>query len=123
MNPKKASKLYKQVAEELNISETLVEDFIEFYYKAIRENMSNLTHPRINVEGLGQFVTKPYLVRKMIPKYTNALTNHDTSTFKAYYNKKMIEGKLELLIKLEEQISKQELKKKEIKNKRNEAKS
>ena len=35
MIPKKASKLYKQVAEDLDIEELLVENFIEFYYKKI----------------------------------------------------------------------------------------
>jgi len=123
MNPKKANKLYRQVAEELDVSETLVEDFIEFYYKAVRENMSNLTHHRINVDGLGQFVAKPNLVRKAIPKYTKTLKNHDTSTFRAYFNKKMVENKLDLLIKLEQKISEQEIKKESIKTKKNESKS
>jgi nucleoid DNA-binding protein len=123
MNPKKANKLYKQVAEEMDLSETLVEDFIEFYYKAVRANMSDLTHHRINVEGLGQFVVKHNLVRKAIPKYTKSLKNHDTSTFRAYYNKKMVETKLDLLIKLEQKISDQEIKKENIKSKKHEDKS
>lgn len=123
MNPKKANRLYRQVAEEIDVPETLVEDFIEFYYKAIRENMSNLSHHRINVDGLGQFVVKPNLVRKAIPKYTKTLKNHDTSTFRAYYNKKMVETKLDLLIKLEQKISDQEIKKELIKSKKYENKS
>ena len=88
MIPKKSSKLYKEIAEELQIDETLVEDFIEFYYKNIREQMTLLKHPRINVDGLGYFVVKPVMVQQTIPKIEKALESHDTSTFNAYFNKK-----------------------------------
>ena len=111
MIPKKSSILYKPVAEELNISETLVEDLISFYYKEVRQNLSNLVFPRINIEGLGHFIIRTKLVRNAIPRYTNLLENHDTSTFAAYYNKKGIETKLELLIELDKIIQQQELKK------------
>ena len=123
MNPKKANNFYRQVADELDDPEPLVENFIEFYYKAVRENMSNLSHHRINMDGLGQFVAKPRLIRKAIPKYTKSLSNHDTSTFRAYFNKKAVENKLDLLIKLEQRIADQEIKKDNIKSKRNEGKS
>ena len=91
MIPKKSNKLYKEIAEDLEVSETLVGELIEFYYNEIRQLLSNLVCPRINVEGLGQFVIKPKLVRNAIPRYTKSLENHDTSTFAAYYNKKGIE--------------------------------
>jgi fructose-specific phosphotransferase system component IIB len=123
MIPKKSSSLYKDVAESLNYSESLVEDIIEFYYTELRKTLSNLTHPRINVEGLGHFVAKTGLVRKSIPKYTNILKNHDTSTYGAYFNKKMIETKLELLIQLEHKILLQEIKKDEFKKTKHESSS
>jgi 4-alpha-glucanotransferase len=74
-----------------------------------------LSHPRINVEGLGQFVAKPGLVRKSIDRYTKALSSHDTSTFKAYYNKKMLEEKVEALEKLNLKLIEKEFKKQEFK--------
>jgi fructose-specific phosphotransferase system component IIB len=120
MIPKKSSSLYKEVSEALNQDESLVEDIVEFYYSELRKTLSNLTHPRINVEGLGHFVAKTGLVRKSIPKYTNILKNHDTSTYGAYFNKKMIETKLELLIQLEHKILLQEIKKDEFKKTKNE---
>jgi nucleoid DNA-binding protein len=123
MIPKKATKLYTQVADELGVNATLVEDLIECFYKDVRQNLTSLTHPRLNVEGLGHFVVKPGTVRKTIPRYQKSLENHDTSTFGAYYNKKMIEGKLEALIDIEKKISQQEDKKEQFKNKRNEDKS
>jgi 4-alpha-glucanotransferase len=121
MIPKKSNKLYKEVAEDLEVSETLVGELVEFYYNEIRQLLSNLVCPRINVEGLGQFVIKPKLVRNAIPRYTKSLENHDTSTFAAYYNKKGIETKLELLILLEQKITEQELKKTNFKITKNES--
>jgi nucleoid DNA-binding protein len=115
MNPKKANKLYKEVAEELDVSDTLVEETISFYYNHIRQMLSGLTDPRINVEGLGHFVVKTKMVKSAIPRYTKSLDNHDTSTFAAYFNKKGIETKLELLIELEKKIIKQEERKETFK--------
>jgi hypothetical protein len=121
MIPKKSNILYKEVSEDLDISETLVKELIEFYYSEVRQLLSNLVCPRINVEGLGQFVIKPKLVRNAIPRYTKSLENHDTSTFAAYYNKKGMETKLELLILLEQKITEQELKKINFKKTKNES--
>ena len=111
MIPKKSNKLYKDISEELDISNILVEELVEFYYNEVRQLLTNLVFPRINVEGLGQFVARPKLVRNAIPRYTKILQSHDTSTFAAYYNKKSLETKLNLLILLEQKITEQELKK------------
>lgn len=104
MIPKKASKLYKQVSEDLDVDQVLVESFIDFYYKKIRECLTNLVHPRINIDGLGQFIAKASTVKKSIPRFKKSLENHDTSTFGAYFNKRRIELKLDLLIVLEQKI-------------------
>lgn len=116
MIPKKARNLYKQVSEELDTTESLVEDFVEFVYKDLRSNITNLKYPRLNMIGLGHFVAKPLLVRKAIPRYTRNLENHDTSTFGAYYNKKQVEEKLQKLIELEKKISAHEQKHRDFKN-------
>ena len=118
MIPHKAKNLTKDIAEELNISKTLVDDLIEFYYKDVRENLSELNHPRINIEGLGQFVIRAHGVHKAIPKYEKALNTHDTSTFTAYYNKKIIEDRLVLLRKMQDMLDQEEQKKKEFKSKK-----
>jgi hypothetical protein len=111
MIPKKSSKLYNTVSEDLNININLVQDLVEYSYKELRTLLTNLEHPRVNMEGLGHFVAKTTLIRKDIPRYKQRLENHDTSTFGAYYNKKVTEVKLDLLIKLEEKIATQENKK------------
>jgi hypothetical protein len=118
MIPKKYSSIFKDVSEELDISENLLEDIIGFYYKEVRKNLTELSHPRINVEGLGQFVARPGIVRKSIPRLKKMLENHDTSTFSAYYNKKMLEEKVAALQELEKQLDVVDVKRLEFKKKK-----
>ena len=120
MIPKKASSLYKQVSEDLEIDQTLVEHCIDFYYKKVRECLTNLVHPRINIEGLGHFITKASTVKKSIPRFKKSLENHDTSTFGAYFNKKRIELKLDLLIVLEQKILLEEQRRQTFKKEKDE---
>ena len=111
MNPKKSNKLYKEVSEELDLTEDLVQDFIEFYYKEIRKNLTDLLHPRINVDGLGHFVAKTFIIRKAIPRYQKFLEIQSTETFAEYFNKKNTETKLNALISLESKLTEIEHKK------------
>jgi nucleoid DNA-binding protein len=120
MNPKKANKLYKPVAEELQVDESLVEDLVEFMYKNVRQNLTGLTHPRINLEGLGHFIARPFSVKRGIERAQKVLLNHDTSTFSAYHNKKQLDVKVKALIKLEEMINAEEERKQQFKTKKNE---
>ena len=78
---------------------------IQNYYEEVRNNLTNLTNPRINVEGLGQFVARPVLIKSSIERYRKALISHDTSTYKAYYNKKMLIDKLKALETLNEKLN------------------
>jgi hypothetical protein len=119
MIPKKARKYYKQTAEDLDIQESLVEDFIEFYYKNIRHNLSNLVHPRINIEGLGHFTVKPSWVRRSIDRISRSLDKHDTSTFGAYSKKVRLEHTLDLLIELEKKIVLEEQRKETFRKNKN----
>ena len=111
MIPKKASKLYRQTAEELNVEEALVEDLVEFLYKNVRSSLSNLAYPRINVEGLGHFNAKAGWIRRSIQRSSSSLEKHDTSTFGAYSKKLRLEENLELLIQLEKKITLEEQRK------------
>jgi 4-alpha-glucanotransferase len=121
MIPKKANKLYKQLSEDLNIEEDLVDTFIGFYYRVIRDHMTELKHPRINVEGLGHFNAMPSVVKNGIKRCNKSLVSHDTSTFKAYHNKKNLETKLQNLIKINKLIIKEQDRKDNFKKTKNES--
>jgi nucleoid DNA-binding protein len=116
MIPKKANKLYTEITKEFDVSEDLVENLVELYYKTLRKNLSSLSELRINADGLGHFVVKIQKVKKAIPHYEKVLNNHDTSTFGAYHNKKSVEEKLELLSKINEKIDKELTKKQTFKD-------
>ena len=116
MIPKKSNSLYREISEEFDISEDLVESLIENYYKTLRKKLSALSDLRINVDGLGHFVLKIKKVKHAIPYYEKVLKNHDTSTFGAYHNKKSVEEKLDLLNKIHEKAEKELIKRKKFKD-------
>jgi hypothetical protein len=60
------------------------------------------------------------MVKKSIDRYKKGLVSHDTSTFKAYYNKKMLEDKVEALEKLSQKIDEDALEKEIFKKKKDE---
>lgn len=112
MIPKKPNILYKDIAEENDLSENLVDALIGFYYKEVRKELSGLTHTRINIDGLGQFVVKARTVDALILKCERIIAKTDDYKFSSYFNKKRLEGKLEELraikVKLDEDKEKKQ---------------
>lgn len=119
MKPKKARLLYEEISGRSNQPKQLVEDLIDFYYKNVRTLLTELYHPRINVTGLGVFTAREYSINKAIPRFEKYLVNHDTSTYSAYYNKKMLEEKIEFLYSIKEQIESEKLRKQEFLKEKN----
>lgn len=105
MIPKKASSLYQSVAEDLNIETKLVESFVDFYYKNLRQSMSTLSHTRLNVEGLGHFYVKANKIKKAISTYSKCVSKNEETTFNDYHNKKRMEQKLVLLHAMQDKIN------------------
>jgi len=122
MKPKKARLLYQEISEENDLSKDLVESLVDFYYKNVRTLLSELHHPRINITGLGLFIARENAVKKAIPRFEKYLKNHDTSTYSAYYNKKMLEEKVEFLQCIRDQIDSENKRKEEFKKNKNESK-
>jgi nucleoid DNA-binding protein len=104
MIPKKPKLLYKQVAEEMNISEVLVDNFMTFYYKEIRKNLSELNYTKINIDGLGVMAIKPRTVDGLINKYKSKIERLTTDTISNYHFKKRLEDRVELLLKTKEML-------------------
>jgi len=119
MKSKKTKDLYQEYSEENDISKDLVEDLVDFYYKNVRTLLSELHHPRINITGLGLFTARESAIKKAIPRFEKYLKNHDTSTYSAYYNKKMLEEKVEFLYCISEQIDSEKKRKEEFKKNKN----
>lgn len=104
MKPKKARLLYEELSEEIDLPKDLIESIVDFYYKNVRTLLSELHHPRINITGLGLFTVRSKSVENAIPRVEKYLRNHDTSSYSAYYNMKMLEKKLGFLHSISDQI-------------------
>jgi len=121
MIPKKPKDLYKDVSEDLDVSETLVDNFMTFYYKDLRKNLSSLSHTKINIDGLGVMHVKAKTIRSLIVSLSEKLERIGTNTFSKYFNRKKIESRLELIKEMHEKLEQDKLKKQIfIKNKKNE---
>lgn len=68
MNPKKAKELIPDVSKSLGYSEDLVSDVINYYWQNVRKNMSSLSHSRIHISNLGDFVIKHWKVDEKIKR-------------------------------------------------------
>lgn len=66
MKPKKAKEFIPCVAKELELSESLVEDVVTYYWQEVRKSLSLLIHSRIHVTNLGDFVTKNWKIDEKI---------------------------------------------------------
>jgi hypothetical protein len=106
MIPKKPKLIVKQISEELDVADTMIDDIVSFYYKQVRLNLSSLDNLKINVPGLGDFIMRKELVKKMIKKQESFKNATDSKTFSKYHNLKQSERKLEKLyaahVKIEE---------------------
>ena len=105
MIPKKPNTVFKEVAEELEISEDLVDKFVTFYYKDVRKHLSEINHIRVNLDGLGQMIARPKTVDNLILKYTRMIDKADTYQFAGYFNKKRLETRLETLYSAQEKLN------------------
>ena len=115
MIPKKPDTLFKKVAEELEMSEDLIDKFVSFYYKDIRKQLTELNHTRINLDGLGHMVIKTKTVGILIEKYNRMIAKANTFNFSGYFNKKRLESRIETLNSMQLKIDEFNEKKKEFK--------
>lgn len=104
MIPKKPKEIIKQVAEELDIPQSMVDDVITFYYKTLRKKLSNLEDLKFNNPGLGHFLIRNTGVAKTIKKYELMRSGMGDATFSNYHNRKLIEARLDKLYTINKKI-------------------
>jgi len=103
---KKTKELIPTVAKEINVSEELVKDVVDFYYKKVSDCMINLEEPNIFIKNLGTFkiiykeITKLYNLQR---DHINALNNPDS--FKQMLIKKDIEEKHKKLLIISKKVN------------------
>lgn len=53
MKPTKGKDLIKKTADDLNLSEELVKDVVDFYYSVVAKKIESLKYPTLFLHGLG----------------------------------------------------------------------
>jgi hypothetical protein len=118
MNPKKAI-IYKEgIAEELGVSEDVVDAFIGFYYDRVRESLSDIEHLGLYLNDLGTFFIRRNKLIYNLKKNRDILGNLKKTTYNGYEKSIAVSKKIELYEDALERVNKRIDKKKEFKNKK-----
>jgi len=105
MIPKKPKEIIKQVSEELDMPQTMVDDIVTLYFKSLRKSLSNLEHLNVLLPGLGHFRVRPIGVKKAIKKFESMNNGMTEDTFMHYHNKKIVLARLEKLYAINDRIA------------------
>lgn len=68
MNPKKAKEFISEVASNLGHPDEVVEAMMRFYWQEVRKSLSSLTHNRVHITNLGDFVVKHWKIEEKIKR-------------------------------------------------------
>lgn len=68
MNPKKAKEFIPDVAKTTECSVEMVEAVIKFYWEEVRKSLTSLTHNRVHISNLGDFVIKHWKIDDKIKR-------------------------------------------------------
>lgn len=126
MIPKKAESLIPKVAKDLEISEQLLQDIVDFTWKKLKKNLTECNFHNIHVENLGTFCAKSWKVEEAVAKYKNIVDScqaiidrGDKISYQTFAQMKMAEVTLERVLRLKSQIDEDAQKKQAVKLKRN----
>jgi hypothetical protein len=62
LRPKKAKEFIPYVADSLQLSEDVVKDVVDYYWREVRKNLSTLSHNRVHLTNLGDFTIKHWKI-------------------------------------------------------------
>lgn len=114
MTPLKPDSLFPEVAKELNLGEDVVEAVTGFYWKEVRNELTEPTHITVTLDSFGVFETRKKQVEYMIEKYKRISKYMKPTT---YLKHKLLNITLEKLARLEKLLEMcviQEEKKKQV---------
>jgi|TARA_R110000796_G_scaffold65708_4_gene151619 hypothetical protein len=116
VNPKSHKDFKKNIADEVGVHQSVVDDFIAFYYAKVRKDLSNLLFPRINVEGLGTFYLRRSKLDKAIKKNKSILGNLTKRTYVGFAKSEDIQTNIVQMEKAMLQMEQDIVKKKKFRN-------
>lgn len=116
MNPKSHKDIKEGIADEVGVHNSVVDEFITFYYAKLRKKLSNLDYPRIYVDGLGTFHLRKNKLEKGIKKNKSILGNLAKRTYTGFAKSQEININLKQMESALKQIESDILNKKQFKN-------
>ena len=117
----KSHKVFKEgIAEEVGAHSSVVDEFVNFYYEKVRENLSALTDSNIFLDGLGTFSLRKIKIKKAIIKNKSYLGNLEKTNYSGYNTAILTEEKIKTLENILINMEKLAADRKEFKDKRNE---
>lgn len=112
MNPKKAKELIPEVAKNIPLPVSTIEDIVNFYWREVWESLTTLSEPKVHVENLGDFNIKHWSLDKEINKCYNILKSKTQKGTEKYVTGIKIKDKINLLeeikVKVEEEQQRKE---------------
>lgn len=82
MKPTKAKELIKKTALELNVSEFLVQDIVDFYYTTVRKKLESLQYPTLYIHRIGTLRLSRVKLKRSIDTLEKLLNSNDQEDFK-----------------------------------------
>lgn len=116
MNPKSHKEFRKDLADKVGVHQSVVDDFIAFYYAKVRSNLSSLVFPRINVDGLGTFYLRKGKLDKAIKKNKSILGNLAKRTYVGFAKSEDIQTNIVQMEKAMKQMELDIIKKKKFRS-------
>ena len=117
MKPKSHKDFKKGIADEVGVHQSVVDDFLSFYYAKLRSKLSTLAFPRINVDGLGTFYLRKTKLEKSIKRNKSILGNLAKRTYAGFAKSEDIQTNIVQMEAALVQMEKDILNKKEFKKK------
>lgn len=81
LRPKKSKELIPELAHELQVSPTLIEDVTGHYWGTVREALSKMKNIRVHIANLGDFTAKHWLIDKEIERLEKFEENNNQRGF------------------------------------------
>jgi len=116
VNPKSHKNFREGIADEVGVHQSVVDDFITFYYAKVRKKLSSLDYPRINVDGLGTFYLRKNKLEKAIKKNKSFLGNLAKRTYVGFAKSEDVQINIDQMEKAMLQMEEDIMNKKRFRN-------
>lgn len=118
MHPQKVKDLVPSFAMQMGRPVEEVRTVMSFYYKTIRQKLSNLEAVNVHLENLGKFYLKEKAIDSYMEKCEYIINTLSNNTIKEYASKVEYQEKLNIVKKAKEYILEERDRRKQVINKR-----